>query len=75
MQVPTAMSVIMLPEVVQTEVVMELKATARPDEAEAEIANGAVPIVLPAMAANEIVCAVNAVADTVKDCVTCAAAL
>ena len=64
-----------LAETVQTEGVVELNATTRPDDADADIVKGAVPIVLPAIAANVIVCAVNAADDTANDCVTCVATL
>jgi hypothetical protein len=42
-QVPTACNVTVFPKTVQTELVCELKLTAKPDEAVALTVNGAVP--------------------------------
>ena len=43
MQVPTAMSVSVVPLMVQTAVVLEVKITGSPDEEEAIKASGAIP--------------------------------
>ena len=72
MQVPALTNVTVVPETVQTGVVVDVNTTARPDEAVADTGNGALPIVLPGSAANVIVCAPLA---TVNDWVTCGAAL
>ena len=42
-QVPTATSVTVVPDTVQTDVVCEVKLTANPDDAVALTANGALP--------------------------------
>ena len=54
-QVPNATSVTDVPETVHTVVVVEVKATARLDEAVAEIVNGATTKLLAARAAKVIV--------------------
>jgi hypothetical protein len=54
-QVPPATSVTVDPDTVHTEVVCELKLTARPDVADAVTVNGAAPNVLLASPPNVIV--------------------
>ena len=71
-QVPNVKSVTDAPETVHTGVVVEVKATARPDEAVAEIVNGATTKLLAARAAKVIVC-VPLLMTTLL--VTCGAAL
>src|SRR5882757_5880054 len=46
-QIPTATMVTVLPETVQTAVVVEVNVTGRPEEALAAMANGAAPTVTP----------------------------
>ena len=54
--VPTATSVTVEADTVQMVAVVELKATAKPDEAVAETVNVPVPKVLPVKAAKVMVC-------------------
>lgn len=72
MQVPVVTRVTVLPATVHTGVVVDVNTAARPEDAVADTAKGALPSVLPVRAANVIVWAPL---DTVNDCVTCAAAL
>jgi hypothetical protein len=74
-QVPSATIVTVLANTVQMPAVVDVNATASPDEAVAETVNGVVPNPLPESAAKEMDCAVNAAANTVNDCDTCGAAL
>ncbi len=55
-QVPVAMNVAVVPETVQTPVVVEVKVTAKPELAVAESVSG-VPTVCEGMVANVMVCA------------------
>jgi hypothetical protein len=68
---PPATIVTVLPETVQTDVVVEAKLTARPELAVAVTVNGAVPELTSLGAPNVIVCVA---ALTVKLCVTDVAA-
>jgi len=70
--VPTETIVTMLPDRVQTGVVVEANVTASPEVAVAPMVNGPAPNVRPLSAANRIVCTVGPV--TVKLCVTGVAA-
>jgi hypothetical protein len=54
--VPTATIVTVLPDTVQTDAVVEVKLTGKPELAVAVIANGATPSVTLLNAANVIVC-------------------
>lgn len=72
---PNATIVMVAPEMVQIAVVVDVKATARPDDAVADTVNGVEPNPFPASAAKVMVCAVNAADETAKDRVTCVAAL
>ena len=72
LQVPNATSVTDVPDTVHTEVVVAVNATVRPDEAVAEIVNGATTKLLAARAAKVIVC-VPLLMTTLL--VTCGAAL
>ena len=59
--VPVPVSVTVLPETVQTAVVVDVKPTARPEVAVAPMANGAVPVATLGKGANAMVCAFDGV--------------
>ena len=75
-QVPVVTIVTVLPETVQTEVVVEANDTVRPEEAVALMVNGAMPAALLFSEANEMLCDWPPAATvTVKLCETLAAGL
>jgi hypothetical protein len=74
-QVPGVIKYTVLPNKLQTAVVIDVNATAKPDEAVADKVNVGSAIVLSESGAKVMVCGCNAAVLTAKDCVTCVAAL